>query len=165
VNCRLDLCGTFSAFAVRLLTCGRGRDPPLRRVADQCEPRLACTASHSYLSQIAVALAIIACAVVVACALVASSDLRGKRVALYGIGSGEETEANNAADVAFGTFANQEEIVEEAGANYKELNEEIEESPEFAETLEEVEEAIEQGTAEGALLAHYYAGNDSPPVN
>lgn len=134
--------------------------------ADQCKPRLACTASHSYLTQIAVALAIIACAVVVACALVASSDLQGKRVALYGIGSGEETEANNAADVAFGTFAGSEaneEIVTEAGANYKETFEEIEESAEFAETLEEVEAAIDQGTEEGALLAHYYAGNDSPP--
>ena len=113
-----------------------------------------------------VALAIIACAVVVACALVASSDLQGKRFALYGIGSGEETEANNAADVAFGTFAGSEaneEIVTEAGANYKKTFEEIDKSAEFAETLEEVEAAIDQGTEEGALLAHYYAGNDSPP--
>ena len=112
--------------------------------------------------QIAVALAIIACAVVVACALVASLDLQGKRVALYGLGSGEEQEGSNAVATAFGTFDGQDELMEEnLGAEYyKEIFEEAEESTE--EQVEEVEVAIGEAKNEHDLLQVFYDGADAP---
>ena len=114
--------------------------------------------------QIAVALAIIACAVVVACALVASLDLQGKRVALYGLGSGEEQEGSNAVATAFGTFDGQDELMEEnLGAEYyKEIFEEAEESEETEAQVKEVEVAIGEAKNEHDVLQVFYDGADAP---
>ena len=78
-------------------------------------------------TQVGAVLAIVTLALVVCCALIASSDLRradrsallqvvpgvvlAPRRILYGLGSGEEQDAANHAAVAFGTFAGQDEYV------------------------------------------------------
>mmetsp|Transcript_34440 Transcript_34440/g.81575 ORF Transcript_34440/g.81575 Transcript_34440/m.81575 type:complete len:140 (-) Transcript_34440:130-549(-) len=114
--------------------------------------------------QIAVALAIIACAVVVAVALVASSDMQGKRVALYGLGSGEEQDGANGVATAFGTFDGQDELMEEElGPEYfKEVfnNTSAEESTE--EQVEEVEVAIGEAKNEHDMMQVFYDGADAP---
>ena len=52
-------------------------------------------------------------ALTVCCALIASADLKGNRVALYGLGSGEEQDADNSMVTTFETFAGQDEYMEE----------------------------------------------------
>ena len=51
-------------------------------------------------------------ALVVCCALVASSKLQSEKTMLYGIGSGEEAEGANGVLTAFETFKDQQETLE-----------------------------------------------------
>mmetsp|Transcript_16139 Transcript_16139/g.54072 ORF Transcript_16139/g.54072 Transcript_16139/m.54072 type:complete len:111 (-) Transcript_16139:949-1281(-) len=90
---------------------------------------------NSVSRQIAFTLAISALALTVCCALIASADLKGNRVALYGLGSGEEQDADNSMVTTFETFAGQDEYMEELLGDeyYQELFKEIADSEPISE--------------------------------
>jgi len=90
--------------------------------------------------QIAVVAGLIGLALVVCCALVATAELKQKSTVLYGLGSGEEQEADNSMATTFATFDGQDEWIEETlGAEYyTELFEEIAEAEETEKAIEEV---------------------------
>jgi len=146
--------------------------------------------------QIAVVLAVCALALTVCVALIARADLRGVKrpVALYGMGSGEESSADASDFTAFETFDGQDEYmgkalgegtdyidppedyaVQEAGAPlaagggkaiyYKELFEEIAESEELEEHTKEVDTAVAEAQNEHAALESFAAVGDADTTN
>jgi len=114
--------------------------------------------------QIAVAAGIIGLALVVCCALIATAELKEKRTVLYGLGSGEEQEADNSMVTTFATFDGQDEWIEETlGAEYyAELFEEIAEAEETEKAIEEVKVAIDEAKNEHKILETFAMGADAP---
>ena len=128
-------------------------------------------------AQIAVVLAVCALALTVCVALIARADLRGVKrpVALYGLGSGEESSADASAFTAFETFDGQDEYMAEnlkydepayavqfAGEDlydpsttstyYKELFEAVGDSEEIADATKEVDVAVKEAQQEHGVL-------------
>jgi hypothetical protein len=69
--------------------------------------------------QIALAMSIIAMALVVSCALIASAQLQTEESVLFGLGSGEEQEGANAIATTFKTFDAEDDYVKETlGEDY-----------------------------------------------
>ena len=103
------------------------------------------SAEKCLILQVALALSMIALALVVCCALIATAELKGSRVALYGLGSGEELGADQSAFTAFGTFDGQDEMLEETlGAEYYvEAFKELQEDPKITEAVDEVKVAVD----------------------
>ena len=184
----------------RSLACARALSlsRPLRSCVAQVVPGRSLTLFQCRLTpaQIAVVLAVCALALTVCVALIARADLRGVKrpVALYGMGSGEESSADASAFTAFETFDGQDEYmgkalgegtdyidppedyaVQEAGAPlaagggkaiyYKELFEEIAESEELEEHTKEVDTAVAEAQNEHAALESFAAVGDADTTN
>jgi len=115
--------------------------------------------------QLAVVLAVCALALTVCVALISTSNLKVARpVALYGIGSGEEQEADNSMATTFETFAGQDEYMEEELGDeyYVDLFKEISESEPITEAIDEVTVAVDEAKNEHAILETFAKGADAP---
>mmetsp|Transcript_6838 Transcript_6838/g.16088 ORF Transcript_6838/g.16088 Transcript_6838/m.16088 type:complete len:140 (+) Transcript_6838:41-460(+) len=114
--------------------------------------------------QLMVAAGIIGLALVVCCALIATAELKEKRTVLYGLGSGEEQDGENAIATTFATFDGQDEWIEETLGEeyYVELFEEIAEAEETEEAIEEVKVAIDEAKNEHKILETFAMGADAP---
>merc|ERR1719183_2273977 len=113
--------------------------------------------------QIAIVMAIAALALTVCVALVSTSSLT-RRTALYGLGSGEEQDTDNAAFTTFETFAGQDEWMEELLGDeyYVELFAEIADSEPITEAIDEVTVAVDEAKNEHEVLKMFAEGADTP---
>merc|ERR1712216_55619 len=113
--------------------------------------------------QIAIVMAICALALTVCVALVSTSSLT-RRTALYGLGSGEEQDADNSAFTTFETFAGQDEWMEELLGDeyYVELFAEIADSEPITEAIDEVTVAVDEAKNEHEILQTFAEGADAP---
>lgn len=114
------------------------------------------------LKQIAVVLAVCALALTVCVALISTSELRPRSVALYGIGSGEEDDADQATTVTFETFDGQDEWMEELLGDeyYVDLFAEIAESEPITEAIDEVTVAVDEAKNEHEVLQAFAEGEE-----
>lgn len=114
--------------------------------------------------QIAFVMAISAIALAVCCALVSTSELKARPTALYGLGSGEEQDAENSIVTTFETFAGQDEWMEELLGDeyYVELFAEIAESEPITEAIDEVTVAVDEAKNEHEILQTFAEGADAP---
>jgi hypothetical protein len=114
--------------------------------------------------QVAFVMAICAIALAVCCALVSSAELKARPTALYGLGSGEEQDAENSIVTTFETFAGQDEWMEELLGDeyYVELFAEIAESEPITEAIDEVTVAVDEAKNEHEILQTFAEGADAP---
>merc|ERR1719253_1095792 len=115
--------------------------------------------------QVAVVLAVCALALTVCVALISTSELKAARpVALYGLGSGEEQDADNSVMTTFETFAGQDEWMEELLGDeyYVELFAEIADSEPITEAIDEVTVAVDEAKNEHEILQTFAEGADAP---
>eukprot|EP00286_Rhodomonas_abbreviata_P026325 CAMPEP_0181302856 /NCGR_PEP_ID=MMETSP1101-20121128/8225_1 /TAXON_ID=46948 /ORGANISM="Rhodomonas abbreviata, Strain Caron Lab Isolate" /LENGTH=122 /DNA_ID=CAMNT_0023408345 /DNA_START=869 /DNA_END=1238 /DNA_ORIENTATION=+ len=119
---------------------------------------------YAFFGQIAFAAGIIGIALVVCCALIATSELKAKKTVLYGLGSGEEQEGANAIATTFATFDGQDEMIEELLGEeyYVPLFEEIAEDEKTVEAIDEVKIAIDEAKNEHKILEEFANGADAP---
>jgi hypothetical protein len=115
--------------------------------------------------QLAIVLAVCAMALAVCVALISTSELKASRpVALYGLGSGEEQDAENSIVTTFETFAGQDEWMEELLGDeyYVELFAEIADSEPITEAIDEVTVAVDEAKNEHEILQTFAEGADAP---
>merc|ERR1711939_789926 len=115
--------------------------------------------------QLAIVLAVCAVAVAVCVALISTAELKASRpVALYGLGSGEEQDAENSIVTTFETFAGQDEWMEELLGDeyYVELFAEIADSEPITEAIDEVTVAVDEAKNEHEILQTFAEGADAP---
>jgi len=120
---------------------------------------------HNVARQLAVVLAVCALALTVCVALISTSELKAARpVAMYGIGSGEEQDADNSVATTFETFAGQDEYMEEELADeyYVDLFAEIADSEPITEAIDEVKVAVDEAKNEHEILETFANGADAP---
>jgi len=96
----------------------------------------------------------------VCCALIATAELKGSRVALYGLGSGEEEGAEHSTVTTFETFAGQDEMMEELLGEeyYVDLFKELQEDEGITEAIDEVKTAVDEAKAEHDILKQFAEG-------
>jgi spore coat protein CotH len=98
-------------------------------------------------------------------ALVSKAELKAARpVALYGLGSGEEQEADNSIVTTFETFDGQDDYMKELLGDeyYVDLFDEIAASAPITEAVDEVKVAIDEAKNEHAILQTFAEGADAP---
>ena len=120
-------------------------------------------------AQLAVVLAVCTLALAVCVALISTAELRAARpVAMYGLGSGEEDDADQSQFTAFESMDGPVDVKtgepvlpgELADEYYVDLFEEIAKAPETEEAVEEVEDAVAVAGKEHEILAAF--ANDVP---
>merc|ERR1719197_1066757 len=118
--------------------------------------------SQNVARQLAVVLAVCTLALAVCVALISTAELRAARpVAMYGLGSGEEDDADQSQFTAFESMDGSVDVKtgepvlpgELADEYYVDLFEEIAKAPETEEAVEEVEDAVAVAGKKHEILA------------
>eukprot|EP00292_Cryptomonas_paramecium_P023542 CAMPEP_0113676722 /NCGR_PEP_ID=MMETSP0038_2-20120614/8818_1 /TAXON_ID=2898 /ORGANISM="Cryptomonas paramecium" /LENGTH=144 /DNA_ID=CAMNT_0000593817 /DNA_START=73 /DNA_END=507 /DNA_ORIENTATION=+ /assembly_acc=CAM_ASM_000170 len=113
--------------------------------------------------QLTLALSVVALALVVSCALIATAQLQSEETVLYGLGSGEEQEGANAIATTFKTFDAEDDYVKETLGEdyYVDKFKAILDDDAYGKNVKEVKVAVDEAKAEHDILKVFAEGADA----
>jgi len=108
-------------------------------------------------------MSIIAMALVVSCALIASAQLQSEESVLFGLGSGEEQEGANAIATTFKTFDAEDDYVKETLGDdyYVDKFKAVLDDDDYGKNVKEVKVAVDEALAEHDMLKAFAEGADA----